>query len=51
MEAKVIGTQVTKFFCVDKLVWSPERGKIQKSSLNSYQNAGRTHIQISDYQD
>ena len=38
MEAKVIGTQVTKFFCVDKLVWSKERGEVQKLSLNSYQN-------------
>ena len=26
VEAKVIGTHLTKFFCVDKLVWSKEKG-------------------------
>ena len=49
VEAKVIGTHVTKFFYVDKLVWSKERGKVQKLNLNFYQN--ESHTQISDYQD
>ena len=30
VEAKVIKTHVTKFFCLDKLVWSKERGEAQK---------------------
>ena len=38
MEAKVIGTHVTKFFHVDKLEWSKQRGKAHNLSLNSYQN-------------
>ena len=40
---KVIGAHVTKFFCVDKLVWSIKRGKVQNLSLNSYQNESHSH--------
>ena len=32
VETKVVGTHVTKFFCVDKLVWSKERGKLKKKN-------------------
>ena len=32
VETKVVGTHVTKFFCVDKLVWSKERGKVKKKT-------------------
>ena len=45
VEAKAIRTHVTKFFCVDKLVWSKERGKLKKkkTSLNFYQNESHTY--------
>ena len=46
VEAKVIGTHVTKFFCVDKLVLSKERGKVQKLSLNFYQNESHTYTNL-----
>ena len=46
VEAKVIGTHVTRFFCVDKLVWSKERGKAQKLSPNSYQNELHSHTNL-----
>ena len=43
VEAKVIGTHVTKSFGVNKLVWSEERVKAQKLSLNSYHNEPHSH--------
>ena len=43
LETKVIRSHVSKFFCVDKLVWSKERSKVQKLSLNSYQNESHSH--------
>ena len=46
VEAKVIGTHVTKISCVGKLVWSKERGKVQKLSLNSYQNESHTYTNL-----
>ena len=46
VEAKVIGTHVTKSFCVNKLVWSKKRVKAQKLSLNSYHNEPHSHTNL-----
>ena len=48
VEAKVIGTHVIKFFVVNKLVWSEERVKAQKLSLNrTIMSHTRTQISLS----
>ena len=43
VEAKVIGTHVTKFFCADKFVWLKEKGKPQNMSFGLQQNRPNLH--------